>query len=177
MYYQLKSYVRTVLYDAIIQLQILVGGFIMGKRGEGWVAAQLFLFVVILLSPQFDAFSFPLWLRVLGFLILCGGGILSTLGLLNLGRNLTPFPKPIAGGRLVRSGAYNLVRHPIYTGLIFGTLGWALLTDTLLGLAFVMVIFIFFDLKSRREERWLTEAYPDYPEYQKRVKKLIPWIY
>ena len=40
-----------------------------------------------------------------------------------------------------------------------------------------VLLFIFFDLKSRREEQWLREAYPDYPAYQKRVKKLIPWVY
>jgi len=40
-----------------------------------------------------------------------------------------------------------------------------------------VALFIFFDLKSRREERWLREAYPEYGDYQKRVKKLVPWVY
>ncbi len=149
----------------------------MGKRGEGWFAIQLLIFAAILLSPVVESFPFPLWLRVLGLPILAIGGVLGTLGILGLGTNLTPFPKPKEGGYLVTSGVYGLVRHPIYSGLIAGTLGWALLTGSLLGLAFAVLLFIFFDLKSRREERWLVETYPTYPEYQQCVKKLLPWVY
>lgn len=105
------------------------------------------------------------------------GGSLGTLGVLSLGRNLSPFPKPIEGGRLVVGGAYALVRHPIYSGLIIGSLGWSLLTDTLLGVGLALLLFVFFDLKSRREERWLAETYPQYPDYKKRVRKLIPFVY
>ena len=39
------------------------------------------------------------------------------------------------------------------------------------------VLFVFFDVKSRLEERWLTEKFAGYPEYRTRVKKLIPWVY
>jgi protein-S-isoprenylcysteine O-methyltransferase Ste14 len=94
-----------------------------------------------------------------------------------LGRNLSPFPKPIEGGSLVTNGVYGMVRHPIYTGLILGTLGWGLLMSSALGLLLAVVLFLFFDRKSRREEAWLMEAYPGYAEYRARVKKLIPGIY
>ncbi len=149
----------------------------MGKRGEGWVALQFVLFGLILLAPTVERFSFPIWLRGLGVLILLAGGLLGTLGVLSLGRSLSPFPKPVAGGRLVNSGIYGWVRHPIYSGLILGSLGWSLLTDTVLGLLLVVALFVFFDLKSRREERWLCESYPEYGEYQKKVRKLIPGLY
>jgi len=36
---------------------------------------------------------------------------------------------------------------------------------------------VFFDVKSRLEERWLAEKFSAYPEYRTRVKKLIPWLY
>jgi protein-S-isoprenylcysteine O-methyltransferase Ste14 len=149
----------------------------MGKRGEGWVVLQLLLFALIFVSPRFEAVQLPLWLRLIGAVVILGGGLLGTLGIIGLGKNLTPFPRPKEGGHLVTTGVYGLVRHPIYTGIIFGSLGWALLTNTLLGVGFVVVLFLFFDLKSRREERWLIEAYPDYPTYQKRVKKLVPFLY
>ncbi|NER03929.1 MAG: isoprenylcysteine carboxylmethyltransferase family protein, partial [Okeania sp. SIO3C4] len=38
-------------------------------------------------------------------------------------------------------------------------------------------ILVFRDLKERREETWLSEKYPEYSDYQQRVKKLIPRIY
>ncbi len=149
----------------------------MGKRGEGWFAIQMLLFVAILLSPLVESFPFPLWLRVLGLIILAAGGFLTLFGIFGLGQNITPFPRPKEGGQLVTTGAYSLVRHPIYSGAIIGAFGWALLTATLLGLVLAVVLFGFFDLKSRREERWLVETYPTYPEYQQRVKKLLPWVY
>lgn len=149
----------------------------MGKRGELWVVLQFVIFALILVAPKIEAFSFPLWLRIFGGMLILAGGILGSLGVLSLGRNLSPFPKPIQGGQLVRGGAYRFVRHPIYSGLIFASLGWAVLTDTLLGVGLTIVLFVFFDLKSRREERWLADAYPDYPQYKQRVRKLIPFIY
>lgn len=149
----------------------------MGKRGEGWFVLQLALFAVILLAPRVPALTLPLWLRALGAVTLAGAGVFGTGGVLALGRNLTPFPKPIEGGELVTTGVYSIVRHPIYTGLILGTLGWGLLRANLLGVMLAVVLFIFFDLKSRREEQWLCEAYASYAAYQQRVRKLIPWVY
>ena len=149
----------------------------MGRRGEGWFLLQMVLFGVILVAPRIISMSFPWWLQGLGVVLLAAGGVFGTWGMVALGRNLTPFPKPIEGGELVTTGPYARVRHPIYTGLILGTLGWALFRANLIGVALAAALFIFFDLKSRREERWLVEAYADYPEYQRRVRKLIPWIY
>jgi protein-S-isoprenylcysteine O-methyltransferase Ste14 len=149
----------------------------MGKRGEGWFLLQLVLFAVILFAPRVPPLDFPLWLRVLGLAIIALGGVFGTGGVLALGRNLTAFPKPIEGGTLVTSGVYGWVRHPIYTGLILGTLGWSVWNANLLGVGLAALLFVFFDLKSRREERWLMEAYPDYAQYRRRVKKLIPFVY
>jgi protein-S-isoprenylcysteine O-methyltransferase Ste14 len=149
----------------------------MGKRGEGWFVVQLVLFAVILLAPPVPPVTFPLWLRILGLGILVVGGVFGTGGVLALGSNLTAFPRPIEGGTLITTGMYSVVRHPIYTGLILGTLGLGIFRVSLLGIVLAAVLFIFFDLKSRREEKWLVEAYPEYVDYRKRVKKLIPWVY
>jgi len=78
---------------------------------------------------------------------------------------------------MVSTGVYGFVRHPIYAGLILGTIGWGLLAQTWLGVVLAAILFVFFDLKSRREEAWLVEKYPDYVEYRRRVKKLIPLVY
>lgn len=149
----------------------------MGKRGEVWFLLQMVLFAVIFFAPQWTCFACPPWLKWVGLPILAAGGVLGAWGMVTLGRNLTPFPKPIEGGDLVTHGAYRLVRHPIYAGLILGTLGWSLFRISLVGLALTVLLFIFFDLKSRREEQWLREAYTDYAVYQKQVKKLVPWVY
>jgi protein-S-isoprenylcysteine O-methyltransferase Ste14 len=137
----------------------------------------MLLFAIIFFAPGVTCFGCPTWLRYAGLGVLVIGGVLGTGGVLALGRNLTIFPKPIEGGKLITSGVYGLVRHPIYSGIILGTLGWALFRANLLGIVLAGLLFIFFDLKSRREEVWLTEAYPGYPEYRRRVKKLLPFVY
>ena len=74
-------------------------------------------------------------------------------------------------------GAYAVVRHPIYTGLIAAAFGWGLATATPLTLVAASLLGIFFDLKSRREEVWLAAKYPDYDAYRHRTHKLVPWVY
>jgi protein-S-isoprenylcysteine O-methyltransferase Ste14 len=39
------------------------------------------------------------------------------------------------------------------------------------------VLAAFLDRKAAREERWLEEKFPDYPEYRRRVRKFIPFLY
>jgi protein-S-isoprenylcysteine O-methyltransferase Ste14 len=115
--------------------------------------------------------------RVVG-LVLGGIGMLLALGgLFALGTNLSPLPHPKEGAPLVETGVYGVVRHPIYSGLILGAAGWALLHGSLLTLVLAGVLFVFFDIKSRREERWLARQFPAYERYRTRVRKLIPFIY
>lgn len=149
----------------------------MGRRGEGWFLLQMVLFAVILLAPRIPPVTFPVALQAGGIALLLAGGLFGTWGMLALGHSLTPFPKPIEGATLVTSGPYRFVRHPIYSGLILGTLGWAIFRSNLLGVALALLLFAFFDLKSRQEERWLCETYPAYGEYQARVRKLVPYVY
>ncbi len=153
-------------------------GSSMGKRGEGWVILQLVLLLIILSAPRIGGgIELPWMLRVLGGLIIIAAGVIIILSMVALGQNLTPFPRPVPGGHLITHGIYGIVRHPLYMAVIFGTLGWGLLTANLLIMGLIVVVFLFVDLKSRREEEWLMEAYPEYAGYRRRVKKLIPWIY
>ena len=152
----------------------------LGRRGEGWFLLQLVLFGAIAVSgsvaPAWGGWPAALAIAFGGVLICCGG-ILSLRGLLDLRENLTPFPKPLENAQLVETGAYRLVRHPIYGGLILGALGWGLTRASPLTLLGALVLVVFFDLKSRREEIWLSESYKDYPAYRSRTRRLLPWIY
>jgi protein-S-isoprenylcysteine O-methyltransferase Ste14 len=154
-----------------------------GDRGEWWVIAQFILLPVALLLAVRLRIG-PAWppaLRtaalVLGGFCLALAVVLGFAGGLHLGRSLTPLPRPLDDATLVQTGAYAVVRHPIYSGVIFGVLGWALLFNSLAGIALTFVVLVFFDQKSRREEAWLMEKYPDYSAYRRRARKLIPFIY
>lgn len=99
------------------------------------------------------------------------------LGALQIRRYLTPLPYPVDHSRLVTSGVYGLVRHPLYSSQLFAALGWSLFTLSLSHLAILVLGFLFFDYKASKEELWLTERHPEYADYARRVRKLIPWIY
>lgn len=150
-----------------------------GARGEWWVAGQGALMALLLFGPRGPSLPLPAPVSLAaGVLLMAPGLFLFAWGLLALGRrNLTPLPAPRAGGALVETGPYRLVRHPIYGGGAVFALGWALFVHGWLTLAFAAVLFLFIDLKARREERWLLDTYPGYPEYCRRVRKLIPFIY
>ena len=150
----------------------------MGQRGEAWVAIQAALFILYAAVPQTaPAWTGSLPTTILGWSLVLAGAGLFAWGILNLGRSLTPLPRPVPDGRLVTHGAYRLVRHPIYSAVILSAAGIGLITENWLRLAMTVLLFVFFDRKARAEERWLEEAYPDYAGYKTRVKKLIPWIY
>jgi protein-S-isoprenylcysteine O-methyltransferase Ste14 len=152
----------------------------LGRRGGGWVGLQVvFLAAAVttgLLGAPWPPVARP-WLATLG-----GAAVLAGLGLLlgggaGLGRQLTPFPRPVSGGALQRGGVYGMVRHPMYGGALLVILGWALLSAPLalvpLGLAAV-----FLEAKSHREEAWLADQHPDYATYRLQVqRRFLPWLW
>ncbi len=152
----------------------------LGPRGEGYVAIQAVLFVAIALAGLLGpAWSGPVRVATdtLGGVLIVGGGVLALRGVLDLGDSLTVVPRPRDRSTLVQRGAYALVRHPIYGGLVLAAVGWGLATASPLAIAAGLVLGVFFDLKSRREEGWLEERYADYPAYRSRTRRLIPWLY
>jgi len=71
--------------------------------------------------------------------------------LVDLGRSLTPVPRPRSDGRLVTTGIYSHVRHPIYAGMILAGIGWSSITRSLAAFAAVLLLAALLDAKARRE--------------------------
>ncbi len=152
----------------------------LGRRGEGWVALQAVLFVAVIATGS----AGPHWAglarvigAVIGIALIAGGIALIAGGVVALRRQLTAFPRPVDGGRLLEDGAFALVRHPMYGGGVLFAIGWGLLMASVPTLLIALLLGLFFDLKSRREEAWLGEVFPTYAEYRRRTPRLIPWIY
>jgi len=150
--------------------------------GIGFVVVQGFLLAILFFGPSYlnaDASIAPpkgllLWF---GYGILILGAVIALIAAINLGKNLTPLPRPKENAELIQRGLYRFVRHPIYFGVIMLSIGWGLIQQSILVWLYVLIIAIFFDIKSRKEELWLCERFSEYPEYQGRVRKLVPWIY
>lgn len=152
----------------------------MNGKGTGYVVVQFVLLVPALIAPLLGArsASWPVAVTVVGGLVAAAGLALTAAASVALGqRNLSPFPKPKPGAGLVQHGVFSVVRHPIYSGLTLFVLGWGLAWGSVVTLLATLVLLVFFDVKARREERWLTATFADYTDYQRRVKKLIPFIY
>jgi protein-S-isoprenylcysteine O-methyltransferase Ste14 len=115
--------------------------------------------------------------RAIGATLIAGGALVAALGLLGLRESLTAVPRPVNDGRLVETGVYGLVRHPIYSGLVIAAIGWGLVTASPPALLAAVGLGIFFDVKARREEAWLIGSYPGYADYRRRVRKLVPFVY
>jgi protein-S-isoprenylcysteine O-methyltransferase Ste14 len=154
-----------------------------GARGEWLVFMQVVLMGILFLGPRKVAgqpawpFPFPHACVVMGGALMVVSVILLVAGLVRLGHGLTPLPYPKDGAELIQTGPFALVRHPMYSGGLMLGLGWALYVQGWLTLGYVIALFVFLDLKSRREERWLVEKFPAYVTYQRRVRKLIPFVY
>jgi protein-S-isoprenylcysteine O-methyltransferase Ste14 len=153
-----------------------------GSRGEWYLVVQAGIFLLLAFGPRTCSdvalwVSNPLISSVGGGLLFFAGALLAATGTFNLGRNLTPLPIPKDNATLIVGGAYRLVRHPIYSGLIYMAFGWSLWLHSWLTIGYALLLFVFFDVKSRYEERLLVEKFPEYPAYRTRVNKLIPFIY
>lgn len=82
-----------------------------------------------------------------------------------------------AGHRLVRSGPYAWVRHPIYTGFLLAIVGRAISVNTVAGWLGAVIAAGAYLRKIRREERVLMAHFGDeYTQYRAEVKALLPGI-
>ena len=143
-----------------------------------WVLLQaLLLTAIFCLGIAFRNSWSGSALVLIGSLLLLAAATCGVLGTIALGRNLTPFPKPGPDNRLVQSGIYRHLRHPLYTAVFCGAVGWALLWRSWPALLASLALGLFFDTKARREERWLKQRHPEYGEYQRRAARFLPWIY
>jgi protein-S-isoprenylcysteine O-methyltransferase Ste14 len=154
-----------------------------GRRGEWYVVIQFVLFALVVAVPAtwngWPPWAFPDgWLvSAAGAVLIAGGAALAIAGVLKHGLGVSALPYPRAGGTALHRGPYRLVRHPIYSGAVFVAFGWAISIQGWLTLLYAALLFVLFDAKARREEHWLVEKFPSYAGYQRRVRKLVPFLY
>ena len=140
----------------------------------------MIIFVFLSATPCVDAGLVRAMAPFRWFILACTRGAALLLGASasrQLRKFFTPQPYPVDQNQLVTSGAYALVRHPLYSSLLFAATGWTLFTMSLAHLFLTLFGFIFFSYKASREERWLTERHPEYADYSLRVKRFIPRVF
>lgn len=150
----------------------------LGPRGEGWLLGQLVLLALVAVSPD-GTWPEPAATagRFAGVVSMVAGLAVAAKGVLDLGSNLSPFPRPPRDAVLVERGVYRRIRHPIYAGLVLLALGWSFARASAVGLAVTVALALFLDLKARREEILLAAAFPGYAAYRTRTRRFLPGLY
>lgn len=155
-----------------------------GHRGEYLVALQFVLLFAFIIAPNWNPLATPAVLAALEPVRWAALGVLGLVsiafgafGMLHIRDYLTPLPYPVDHSQLVKHGVYAWVRHPLYSSQLLAALGWTLYSLSLPHLMILIIGFIFFDYKARKEEAWLTERHPEYADYARSVRKFVPWIY
>ncbi len=128
----------------------------------GWllfaIQGVLFLAVVFWPSSWGPAVSAA---RELGGALFLLGGVGGVASALFLGRALTPIPQPNGAGLSAR-GVYRWIRHPMYTSILVLCVGVAAARGAVTVWVLVATLAVFFEAKTRLEERYLIEAYDGY---------------
>jgi protein-S-isoprenylcysteine O-methyltransferase Ste14 len=82
-----------------------------------------------------------------------------------------------ADHRVVDTGPYGLVRHPIYTGILLAVVATTIAKGTALGIVGAVLLTAGLYLKARMEEAWLRDELgaEAYDAYRRRVPMLVPF--
>ena len=146
------------------------------ERGGWWVVVQGLLLAALAFAGPAVGTLTPGAALFAACLLLAGAVALGAWAALALGKALTPYPHPLEDAELCMRGPYGLVRHPIYSAVLLAAAGWALLWQSATAGVLVIALYVFFELKSQREERWLLEKDARYSQYRRQTKKFIPYL-
>ena len=105
-----------------------------------------------------------------GFLIIIIASIIMLVAIKDLGRNLSPFPRPINNSNLVTKGIYRFTRHPMYYSLIFISLGVFITKLSIYYLFLSTSLILIIKFKIALEEQYLKNKFKNYLFYKNEVK-------
>jgi protein-S-isoprenylcysteine O-methyltransferase Ste14 len=133
------------------------------QLGYGWMGWQL--------MPRTEGLFWT------GAFLLVLGIAFTVWARVHLGRYWSGHVTLKPGHRLIRTGPYAMVRHPIYTGLLLAMIGTAVAVDEVRAVLAVLIAVETLVRKMRLEERWLTEEFgSEYERYRREVKALVPGL-
>ena len=107
---------------------------------------------------------------LMGILIIIIALIIMLVAIKDLGRNLSPFPRPITNSNLVTTGIYRLTRHPMYYSLIFISFGVFIIKLSIYYLLLSISLGLIIKFKIALEEQYLKNKFKNYLLYKNEVK-------
>ena len=107
---------------------------------------------------------------LVGFLIIIIALIILLVAIKDLGRNLSPFPRPINNSNLITTGIYRFIRHPMYYSLIFISFGVFITKLSIYYLFLSITLALIIKFKIALEEQYLKNKFKNYLLYKNEVK-------
>ena len=114
---------------------------------------------------QVSSFSY-----FVGVLIIIIAFIILLIAIKDLGRNLSPFPRPLKNSNLVTTGIYRFTRHPMYYSLIFISFGVFITKLSIYYLFLSISLGLIIKFKIALEEEYLNKKFKNYLLYKNEVK-------
>ena len=134
-------------------------------------------FVLAGLSFRFGWLRFPRWVSVLGAILFLLGYVLYAF-VLKENAYLARTVKVEKGQKLVDTGLYGIIRHPMYAATLLLFLSMPLILGSLLSLLVMLVYPFIIARRIQNEEQVLLRELPGYREYRKKVRwRLIPFLW
>ena len=153
--FQLKNFLKAAYEIILVFLQF----FIISLHFFKW---EFFTEKQIIQVTPFSYF--------VGFLIVIIAFIILLFSIKDLGRNLSPFPRPINNSNLVTKGIYRFIRHPMYYSLVFISFGVFIIKLSIYYLFLSISLSLIIKLKIALEEQYLKNKFKNYFLYKNEVK-------
>lgn len=168
---RLSTIAFLLLLAASVALRARPTGKARGLEPRISAVAGAFLVYAI---PFFPRRELSVTAEMISTVLVLLGSAAAVITLVRLGRS---FSMMAEARRLVTSGPYRFVRHPLYLAEELATIGVSIQFFSL-ATAFLLAAQIAFQLRRMyNEEVILAETFPEYAGYQQRTARLLPGIY
>ena len=153
--FQLKNFFKAAYELTLVFLQFLI------------ISLHFFQWEFI---PQIQIIQVSAFSYLMGILIIIIALIIMIVAIKDLGRNLSPFPRPKKSCNLVTTGIYRFMRHPMYYSLIFISFGVFIIKLSIYYLFLSISLALIIKFKITLEEQYLNNKFKNYLLYKNEVK-------
>jgi len=153
--FQLKFFLKAAYEIILVFLQFLI------------ISLHFFQLEFI---PQKQIIQVSPFSYLMGIFIIIIAFTIMLVSIKDLGRNLSPFPRPINNSNLVTTGIYRFTRHPMYYSLIFISIGVFIIKLSIYYLFLLTILVLIMKLKIDLEEQYLKNKFKNYFLYKNEVK-------